>query len=380
MTIKTIPDTILCDDTLPKKGVDLKVWYEDRDGTRWYFVDRAYRDGSGKPRHFRRKTDDSNQHLKNQLEAQSITGDECSLTSLKFGKCVELYLSERGYGGFNKACYDRAKKELGRLYPDKQSFAAEYSRYAAHLEASDLAINTANNYKIVVRSICNFAYLTSRAGRTTVRDWRVQKGNERNRVLSQGEELSLINYLTEIDSHILEAVKFSLKNPIRKSDLFNLKRKNLQMDGSRWVIKFQAQKTRKKVRITILPNIDLNFVRYAHSLPPDCPWLFPMLIEKGGIVTWRKIDSPRRHFNYVLSKCEIYDFNWHDLKHCAETYMLRQGFNYEMLQKLGIQTSPKTQHIYDNRNQLTIISDVLGSQSGSQRSHNVAPQRDMAAC
>jgi len=339
----------------------MRVWYkDDANGVRWYYVDRAYRNGAGKARHFRRKTDNFDQHLKNQIEARSLTGD-CSLTSLRFSKCVELYLNERGRGGFNQACYDRSIKELGRLFPDKQIFAAGYSRYVGNLEGSDLAVNTVNNYKIIVRSICNFAYETGRCGRATVRDWRIRKGNERNRILSDGEKNALINYLTLHKSHILEAVKFSLINPIRKGDLFSLQRKDLQMDVSRWVVRFQAKKTRNKIRVTILPNIDMDFVRYAHSLPGDCPWLFPMLERKNGKVVWKKISDPRWHFDTVLKQVGIYDFNWHDLKHCAETYLLRQGFTYEMLQKMGIQTSPKTQHIYDNRRQIDIINDVLCS-------------------
>jgi hypothetical protein len=34
--------TIFFPDTLPEKGGDMKVWFEDIDGVRWYYVDRAY--------------------------------------------------------------------------------------------------------------------------------------------------------------------------------------------------------------------------------------------------------------------------------------------------------------------------------------------------
>jgi integrase len=367
-----ITDTILYPDALPERGGLMKIWHEDIKGTRWYFVDRAYVRGDRKSTHYRRKTDDPIVHARQVIEAQSITGD-CSLTSKRFSECVEAYLAERGNGGFSKACYDRAVKELGRMYPDKASFAAAYAQYAARLEASDLAVNTANNYKIVVRSVCNYAHRTKRCGIPAVMDYGILQGNERSRILSPAEQLTIENKLREWDSHLVWAIDFALKNPIRKRDLFNLKRKDLKREvvNGRMVctVQFVAQKTsggKRKAKITTLPNVSSEFLDYEAGLPPDCPWLFPMVgtgtngrltrLKKG---CWKKIIEADTHFERLIDECGIHDFTFHDLKHCAETYLLRQGYHYDDMRKLGIQMSPKTQKLYDNRSQVEIVARVL---------------------
>jgi integrase len=364
-------DMILLADAPPEKGGLMQIWHKDINGTRWYFVDRSYVRGDGKSTHYRRKTDDPVVHARQVIEAQSITG-ECSLTSKRFSECVAAYLSERGAGGFSAACYDRAVRELGRLFPDKNSFAAGYAQYAARLEASDLAVNTANNYKIVVRSVCNYAHKTKRCCAPAVTDYCIRQGVQRSRVLSPGERLSLENKLREWDSHLLQPFLFALENPIRKTDLFNLRRDDLRLElvgGTRvWTIRFAAKKTRRKASrgITVLANISRELLEHAASLPGDCPWLFPMVgTERNGMHTklktgaWKKIIDADRHFNNLLDECNIHDFHFHDLKHCAETHMLKQGYHYEDMAKLGIQMSPKTQKLYDNRSQVEIVARVL---------------------
>ncbi len=361
-----------------EKGGKMKTWfYDDETGRRYYCVDKSYKDGKGVTQHYRRKTTDPITHAKQVIEANSINGGDGSLTSKRFSECVSTYLQEKGPGGFSDICYRRASEELGRLYPDKNNFATAYSRYCFRLEASDMAVNTVNNHKIVIRTVCNWAYKTARCGHPTVRDWQLKKGNERNRVLSINEALSIENKFRELDSHLLMPFLFSLKNPIRKRDLFKLPRTALKKevrDGTLiYYVEFQAKKTKRHIVTTTLPYIDSDFVRYEESLPADCPWLFPMVgTPRNGSVTqlqpgkWRKILDADRHFNTVLRGLGITDFKFHDLKHCAITYMLEHGYQYGDLGLLGIERSPKTQRLYDNRNQIDLIAskDIGGQKVG----------------
>ena len=74
----------------------------------------------------------------------------------------------------------------------------------------------------------------------------------RDRILLPEEEGRLIGTLERNRSYLLWPVKFSLRNPIRKGDLIELTRENL--DCFRPWIHFYASKTRKrKNRKTILP-------------------------------------------------------------------------------------------------------------------------------
>lgn len=359
----------------------MEIWHEDIDRVRYYCIDKSYRNAKGNPTHFKRRTTDPVIHAKHVMEASQLTA-ETSLTSSRFSECVSIYLDESGTGGFSQKCYTYASAELGRLYPDRPNFAVSYAQYCAKLE-SKYSVNTVNNYKTVVRSVCNYNYKTGRIKQPTVRDYNLKQGNQRERILSDTEILSIENKLREWDSHLLQPILFALKNPIRKSDLFNLKRSDLKMeivDGERvWVVQFLAKKTRRTAKgiITTLPNIDTDFLNYTASLPGDCQWLFPMIgTAKNGEHTklkpntWRKIQDADRHWNSLLAACNIPDFHFHDLKHCAETYMLRQGYNYDEMRKLGIQMSPKTQKIYDNRSQLEIVAKKLSSQNVASEKNN----------
>jgi hypothetical protein len=54
----TYPYTIIDADDHPQKGGLMRIWHEDVEGVRWYYVGRAYVRGDGKPTHYRRKTSD----------------------------------------------------------------------------------------------------------------------------------------------------------------------------------------------------------------------------------------------------------------------------------------------------------------------------------
>lgn len=351
-------------------NMKIKIWTETgKDGEKVFCLDRPYRNAAGVADHYRRRTTDYKQHLMNEIEAAKIS-DTCSLTSKRFSECVRTYLKEKGTGGFSEACYTTAAKELGNLFPDRMNFLAAYTRYKAKLNTEKASVNTVKNYLIVVRTICNYAYKTGRCASLAVKDWGIVFGDHRERILTSGEELTLLNTLKLYDSPILPHIMFSLNNPIRKHDLFDLKRSDLKAEVYEgrlvYVVRFRASKTRKTVKVTTLVNIDDDFVKYERALPTDCEWLFPIVgTEKNRRYTklepgqWKKVIDSDRHFEYILGKAGLLDFLWHDLKHCAETHMLRQGFTYDQMKKLGIQMSPKTQLIYDNRSSIEIAVDVL---------------------
>lgn len=371
-TFLNFPGFNLVSDALPEWEGEMKIhtWTEkDKYGRTVHCTQRHYRNAQGKPDKFLRKTRNFKKHLQNQIDAANVT-HEGSLTSLKFSECVRTYLKEKGEGGFNTACFRRAVENLGNLYPDRKNFAAAYSLYRSKLTAGKFAKNTIKNHLIPIRSVCNYAVKTGRCGSVTVNDWEIEDGNSRERILSSGEELTLLNTLKRLDSPLLPHVCFSLVNPIRKRDIFGLTRDAIKTeileDRIVRVVRFQARKTKKRVRSTTLVNIDTEFFRYEAKLPPDCPFLFPIVGTEGNRRytnlqpgEWRRVIDSDKHWNTVLREAGIHDFVWHDLKHCAETYMLRQGFSYDQMRKLGIQMSSKTQAIYDNRSGAEIADSVL---------------------
>lgn len=174
----------------------------------------------------------------------------------------------------------------------------------------------------------------------------------RDRILTPDEEARLLATLERNKSYLLTAVKFSLKNPIRKSDLISLTRENL--NRFRPWIHFFASKTRtRKNRETVLPFMDDNLLTYFDGLPADCPYLFPRGIQSGEYLP---LGDFKKHWHTMLEESRIDDFHWHDLKHCAITWMLDNGYSERDLRNLGIQYSPAMINRYYHTDAAKVLS------------------------
>jgi len=75
----------------------------------------------------------------------------------------------------------------------------------------------------------------------------------------------------------------------------------------------------------------------------------------------------------MLREARINDFHWHDLKHCAITYMVDAGYTILDLKNLGIQFSEEMVERYYNFSAKKVI--------GKYRSLNLAltPQQKTAS-
>lgn len=184
----------------------------------------------------------------------------------------------------------------------------------------------------------------------------------RDRILTPEEWIRLQDTMK---GHWLEmAIKFAYYNPVRAADQFGFKsiadssKDNKGLRLKHWNkeknrIEFKASKTynrkkNRKVQTTYLMQINEEMRRYFESLPQDPEQhLFPQ-IKDGEIKPMRMQEGDygyRLAFELLLQKAGIEDFNWHDLKHCAITYIVRNlppttnVFIY--LKELGIQFSEK---------------------------------------
>ena len=58
----------------------------------------------------------------------------------------------------------------------------------------------------------------------------------------------------------------------------------------------------------------------------------------------------------MLEEARIDDFHWHDLKHCAITWMLDNGYTERDLRNLGIQYSPAMINRYYHTDAAKVLS------------------------
>jgi integrase len=157
----------------------------------------------------------------------------------------------------------------------------------------------------------------------------------RDRVLTEEECGRIMAIMKRRNSYLYWPFCFSFRNPVRRGDLTRLTRENL--DWFRPWIHFYPSKTRsRKPRETCLPFLDEPLLTYLKTVP-EGGLLFPRIDRKGGR---HPLGDFINHWHSILEEAGIKDFHWHDLKHCAITWMLDNGYSERDLKNLGIQYSP----------------------------------------
>ena len=176
----------------------------------------------------------------------------------------------------------------------------------------------------------------------------------RDRVWTPGEKEKIFKAMEELNSWLYLPVYFSAVNPIRASDLFGneddgnpgLRRSDWKPE-SNWV-QFLASKTgrgkRAKKRPTFLKQIDERIRDHFESLPESCDHLFPRILPDGScrpVIVGDSLREYDREWERICDKAEVTDLRWHDLKHCAITFLLDNGYSELDLKNCGIQYSKK---------------------------------------
>lgn len=240
-----------------------------------------------------------------------------------------------------KCLFDKLESDLGAvpLYKLTERFSSYWTLIKderAKRTGNLLAPSTRNRLLMYGKVALNFCEKRGLVANNPLKCFELLSENERDRVLTQEEQDSILAVMERRKSYLTMPFYFSLRNPIRRGDLGALTRKNL--DRFKPWIHFYPQKTRKKVnRETCLPFLDDTLLNWFNSLPLECELLFPRIDNKGQ---WHPLGDWKRHWHSILSEAGVEDFHWHDLKHCAITWMLDNGYSDRDLKNLGIQYTP----------------------------------------
>jgi integrase len=302
-------------------------------------------------------------------EIEALNGS--SLKAPLFYDCVKNTLKCNDGAGM-KSVYDIIGKELGKYRVDN-NFCARYNDFIEKLKMSGKAVNTISNYKGCIRHVLKKAWSDRLINEIPVRDFGI-KHEFRSRIWTDEEKLRIYNNLNP-EKNLYWLVYFAERNPIRKMDLVNLKRENLVLVGPHPpYISYQPAKTaRSKPKRCILFNLDEAILaRFADIQKrfPDCPFLFPevMINKRQGTEQWGFQGNPKKAFKNVCEKAGVFDFHFHDLKHVAITYMLKNGVSRDALKKRGIQLSDKSIDVYDETDAFdTLPHSTYIAHEGGQR-------------
>jgi integrase len=241
----------------------------------------------------------------------------------------------------DKPYFDRLNRDLGavkisRLQDRFSDYWQLLKTERGQRTGNILKPGTRNKILILSKVVLNFCVKRGLIERNPLVCFQKVTEESRDRVLTEDEQRRILSVMRRRNSYLYWAFLFSLKNPIRRGDLFSLQRENL--DRFKPWIHFKASKTRKrKNRETCLPFLDETLLEYFDTLPGDCPFLFPRIDDRGN---WHQLRDPKKHWGKILTEAGIVDFHWHDLKHCAITWMLDNGYTERDIKNLGIQYTP----------------------------------------
>lgn len=296
-------------------------------------------------------------HEQLKADLRNPARQSCSLTNTTeiilrtFGDTIDFYVQRKGSGGM-AAIFGVLKRELGPV--PLSDIGSKFDAFLEWLKATN-ATNTGrkrmpstiNRYIACAKIVFGFALKMRKV--TGIKEnplsgFQTEPEEGRDRIWNGDEREAMFKIMQENKrlAHLYWAVYFCEHNPIRRGDLFRLTRDNLDMFKP-WVHFYPSKTRKRKPRETCLPFLDEALLAYFKELPADCPYLFPRIYRNraGAIVRWKPMGDIRSAWEAICLKAKAADFHFHDLKHCAITWMLDSGFSELDLRNLGIQYDGK---------------------------------------
>jgi len=175
--------------------------------------------------------------------------------------------------------------------------------------------------------------------------------SERERVLSQIEEVRLLEALDVEDQIYKDIVLIALMTGQRKHCILSLKWQEIDPQQKIWMIPAGKAKSKKSLTVPLIPEAMEILTRRSNEAEADELYVFPIKHSKLGHVTektgegsfWRR--TIRRAGLYSDDKQQRLTF--HDLRRSTATRMARAGIEMALIQKtLGHSSIAITQKIY----------------------------------
>lgn len=277
--------------------------------------------------------------LKQDIRAEPDPSTRCSLTT--FGDAIQFYLDRKDPGRC-KCLLDKLKDNLGRV--PLAELDDRFERYLEILKTEKTIRGlppkpaTLNNFIVYAKAVCNMAQRYGHIDKNPIGHIpKYTANNARDRVLAEPEKMKLFNALKEKAPHLLPAVNFALQIPIRKNELVNMRKEDVDLFQN--VIYLREGQT-KNGSGAILP------------IPPDMLEYFQNIPSKSTHAFYRKIKGSRKDrtgkneryvplgdfknsWKEVCKHAKIKDFRFHDTRHYACWQMAKRGIPETVIMRIG---------------------------------------------
>jgi integrase len=166
---------------------------------------------------------------------------------------------------------------------------------------------------------------------------------ERMRVLTQQEELRLLNSCTGKRQHLKPLLIAALDTAMRRGELFKLRWSDVNMEKGTIYIRATNTRSPHPRTVGITPRLMIELQNIYNKAPKDPNRLV------FGIQ-----DTIKRSFTSACKAAGINGFRFHDCRHTAITRMLRSGLDAAEVMKISGHTQWKTFLRYVNPDEIAV--------------------------
>ena len=297
--------------------------------------------------------------------------DKRKVSKIKLSKLIELYLE---FSKIHKRSYTRDLTSTRALL-----------KYLGDKELSQITPLCIEDY-IKIR-LCQISDRKKRPVRpatvnrelaclkhmfTKAIEWELTDNNPAKRVKSLKEKNKRLRFLRvdEIErllnscsSHLRPIVKMALFSGMRKSEILNLKWKDVDFQNNLIVLRdTKSGKMREILLNQSLKDVLTSVLRYVNSEYVFCH-------QDGS-----PYSNMRRSFSSALKKAGIEDFTFHDLRHTFASHMVMQGVDINTLREIlghsSISMTLRYAHLAPGHKQQAMqnIDTILSQKSRGKKS------------
>lgn len=233
-------------------------------------------------------------------------------------------------------------------------------RYKAE-RSKEVSVATVNRELACLKTMFNKAILWDKATDNPVRKVKLFKeNNQRKRYLEKEEIVRLIN---ACQPHLKPIVITAIYTGMRKSEILNLKWKDVDFEHSIIYLIETKNGERREVLMNDVVKNTLSNVQHRGRIP----YIFVGDNNKPYA-------NVRKSFDAALKKCGIIDFRFHDLRHTFASQLVMSGVDIKTVQELIGHKTPEMTHRYAHLSpsHKRAAIELLGRQIGT----NQAPKPD----
>lgn len=181
---------------------------------------------------------------------------------------------------------------------------------------------------------------------------RHNEGQGRVRYLDDDERIKLLQASKEsTNKYLYTIVVLALSTGMRKGEILSLKRRDVFLNEKFVVL--QKTKNKERRRVPIIGHAHKLLTQHLKIVRLDSDYVFPSKDGKQSI-------DIKRPWEVAVSKAEITDFRFHDLRHSCASYLAMNGATQrDLMEVLGhktVQMTKRYSHLSDSH-----VSSVIGS-------------------